>query len=428
MDSDVLVVGGGTAGVAAAVSAARAGASVTLVERQGFFGGTMTGVSLGSLCGYYAADHDGNPQLIVGGLPLEIAERLWAVGGAATEPERILRAFGIAYDQFSLKRVLDEILTSAGVRLLNQALVTSPIMEGNTVIGVNAYSPEGAHELRAKAVIDASGNATVAAAAGVEAPIRSEPQNPTAMFRFGGVDVARAKAIERPELHRLLTQAVADGFELPRTAGGMFSVRDGVVHVNVSRVEVGGYESLLDPQSLAEIEVEGRRQVSLYESAFRRYVPGFEHAFVLDSGTEIGLRESRRIRGQYELTADDVRSSRHFDDGIVASAWPVESHGAGTGVQWEWPEPGRSYQIPLRTLIPAGDTDGLVVAGRTLSADPIAHASARVAAQCMGMGEATGILAARSAAEGVSMRSFPTARVTAELIDRGARLEAQASR
>lgn len=416
---DVVVVGGGTAGVAAAVSASRSGARVALLERQGYFGGTMTGVSLGSLCGYYVVDDNQDASLVVGSIPLEIAERLRAVGGASPDPVPLLSTMSIPYDIFSLKRVLDELIVESGITVYSHSWVSAALKDGGRVVGVRAHAPSGTFEILADAVIDASGNAVVAADAGVDYELRTDVQSPTAMFRFGGVDVDVASGIDRAELRRVLESAVADGFELPRTAGGMFSVREGIMHLNVTRAPLPRDRDFLDPLALTDMEISGRAQVSLYEKAFQRYVPGFENAFVLDSGTELGIRESRRIVGEYTLTGDDVRRGARFDDGIGCSAWPVESHGVGTSTVWEWLPPGVFYEIPLRTLVPRV-VDGIVIAGRTLSAEPAAHASARVAAQCMAMGEATGILAAQSAATGVPMRSVPASTVRDVLHGRGA--------
>ena len=165
--------------------------------------------------------------------------------------------------------------------------------------------------MSAAAVVDASGDAVIAAAAGAEFVQRPDPQSPTAMFRFGGVDTDTAMRLSRDDLRAALESATADGVSLPRTAGGMFSVRPGVVHVNITRVPVPDNGALLAPVELGRLEREGRTQISMYERVFRRYVPGFADAFVLDSGTDLGIRESRRLVGRYkppETTSGQARA------------------------------------------------------------------------------------------------------------------------
>ncbi|GFG53289.1 FAD-dependent oxidoreductase [Mycolicibacterium agri] len=416
---DVIVVGGGTAGVAAAISAARAGARTALVERSGFLGGTMTGVSLGSLCGFYMVDEQGRPQMLAGSIPAEIVERLRSAGGAPAEPVDLLQTSTVPYDPFVLKRVLDDVVAEARVSVFAQSWGAEPLCDGDRVTGVRIYSGQGRGELRCAALVDASGDAVIAAAAGVECVQRPDLQSPTAMFRFGGVDTDTAIRLSRDDLRAALECAIADGVSLPRTAGGMFSVRPGVVHVNITRLPVPENGAVLAPEELGWLEREGRKQVSLYEAVFRRYVPGFADAFVIDAGTHLGIRESRRLVGRYTLTGDDVRSGARFDDGIACCAWPMETHGVDQSVTWEWLRPGVFYQIPLRSLLPR-TIDGIMVAGRSLSADPVAHASARVSAPCMAMGEAAGLTAAISARTAKPPASVPSEYVCHELRQRGA--------
>src|SRR5690606_2416570 len=147
-------------------------------------------------------------------------------------------------------------------------------------------------------------------------------------------------------------------------------------------------------------EVEGRRQLRLYQRAFRDFVPGFEGCYIADMGAELGIRESRRIHGLYTLQADDVLKQGRFDDAVACAAWPVEEHGAGRATRWVFLEPGTYYQLPYRMLVPRG-VDGLLVAGRCASATHDAHASMRVAAICLALGEAAGVAAALSASSAV---------------------------
>ncbi|MGB6104693.1 MAG: FAD-dependent oxidoreductase [Pusillimonas sp.] len=411
---DVLVVGGGSAGLAAAVTAARLGASVLLVERNGYLGGTLTMVTLGSICGLYAVEDD---QLIpvVKGFAQELIDRL-ASGGAAQPAVRWLETASVPYDPSLFKIIADELVVGSGVSLMFHCLAVAALREGETVRGVIFEGRDGRWACKAQVVIDCTGDGDVAALAGAAFELDAElVQAPTSMFKFGGVDVEQAASLTRPELHRCLEQAVSAGIPLPRTAGGAFNTQPGAMHLNITRVlKDGRAPNPLDTDELTYAEIEGRRQIATYLEAFRRYVPGYRDCFIADIGNQIGLRESRRIRGDYRLTLDDVQGLARFDDAIACSAWPVEEHGAGRATRWEFLPPGCYYQLPYRMLLPQG-IEGLLVAGRCASASHDAHASMRVAAQCMALGEAAGTAAALAVDAGLTPRGVDAARLRRQL-------------
>jgi glycine/D-amino acid oxidase-like deaminating enzyme len=390
---DVLVAGGGSAGVAAAVSAARAGASVLLVERNGFLGGTMTATSLGGICGLYTLV-DGEPVQMVHGFAEEVRTRLAAAGGTRG-PLPWLNTASLPYDLFTLKAVLDDLAEVAGLEVLYQARLTDVIRDGGRVTHAIVRGREAPFAVAARVFVDASGDGELATLAGAEAELESgDLQFPSTMFRMAGVDTARAMAVSRDEMHALLERAVADGHDLPRTAGGIYSVRDGIVHLNITKVKVDGRSpDPFDPAILSRAEREGRLQARRYLEVFRRYVPGYEQAFVLDTGTELGVRETRRIVGEKQMTTEDVTGERKFEDAIAASCWPIEEHGAGRSTRWVWLSPGGYCQIPYGALVPRGP-DNVLVAGRCLSATHEAQAALRVTANCFSMGQAAGIAAA----------------------------------
>lgn len=390
---DVLVAGGGSAGVAAAVSAARAGASVLLIERNGFLGGTMTATSLGGICGLYGLI-DGVPVQMVYGFAEEVRARLAAAGGTRG-PLPWLNTASLPYDLFTLKSVLDDLAEVPGLEVLHQARLTDVVRDGGRVTHAIVRGRAAPFAVAARVFVDASGDGELAALAGAEAEIASgHLQFPSTMFRMGGVDTARAMAVPRDAMHALLERAVADGHDLPRTAGGIYSVREGVVHLNITKVKVDGRSpDPFDPGILSRAEREGRAQARRYLEVFRRYVPGYEDAFILDTGTELGLRETRRIVGERTVTTADVLGERRFDDAIAASCWPIEEHGAGRATRWVWMSPGGYCQIPYGALVPRG-LDNVLVAGRCLSATHEAQAALRVTANCFSMGQAAGIAAA----------------------------------
>jgi hypothetical protein len=384
---DVVVVGGGSAGLAAATSAARLGADVLLVERNGYLGGTLAMVTLGSICGLYTVTEDAVIPVIKG-FSGEMIDRMDRVGGIKG-PMRWLQTASLLYDPTAIKLVADEIVTEAGVKIAFHNLAVAVIKEGARMRGVIFEGRDGRWACMATTVIDCTGNADIAALSG--ATFEHDPsviQAPTTMFRFGGVDTARASAMSRDDLRHHLEDAVAAGLPLPRTAGGMFSFREGAMHLNITRVLHGDRSP--DPLNTDEVtaaEIAGRAQLKLYLDAFRRFVPGYESAFIADVGAEIGVRESRRVSGDYWLTLDDVMNEARFSDSIACSAWPVEEHGAGRATKWVFLKPGTFYELPFRMLLPAG-LEGLLVAGRCASASHDAHASMRIAAVCMALGEA----------------------------------------
>lgn len=397
---DVLVVGGGSAGLAAATSAARLGADVLLVERNGYLGGTLAMVTLGSICGLYTVtETDVIP--VVKGFAGELIDRMDRVGGIKG-PMRWLETASLLYDPTTIKLVADDIVTEAGVQVAFHNLAVAVIKDGARIKGAIFEGRDGRWACMATTVIDCTGDANIASLSDADFEHDTAViQAPTTMFRFGGVDTERATAMTRDDLRNYLEKAVASGLQLPRTAGGMFSFREGAMHLNITRVlRDGRSPDPLNTEEVSVAEIDGRRQLKLYLDAFRRFVPGYENAFIGDIGSEIGVRESRRVKGDYWLTLDDVLNEARFDDSIACSAWPVEEHGAGRATKWVFLRPGTFYELPFRMLLPVG-LDGLLVAGRCASASHDAHASMRIAAVCMALGEAAGVAAVQAGADDI---------------------------
>jgi hypothetical protein len=402
-EPDVLVVGGGAAGIAAACASARAGARTLLVERFGFLGGTLTAVTLGGLCGIHAVIDDARIGRVVGGLCLDLEDRLRHCD-AILAPKRHGRIVGVPYDCEALKRVTDEIIRAAGVRTLLHGQSVGAQVEAGRITSVFLETREGRVAVRPQMVIDCSGDGDLAAAAGAQFRLgeNGRTQYGSTMFRLGNVDTQVAGALSRADIRDCLERAVSDGYELPRTATGVHvSPVPGVVHLNVTRLQKADGEPFDFTRSLDidAAEVEGRRQVFLYETVFRRYVPGFERARVIDIGALVGIRETRLIEGLETLTEAAVRQCEKPSDRIACTAWPLEHHGAGRGTQWEFLPDGDWYGIAYGCLVVKG-FDNLFVAGRNLSATHIAQASARVAGPCFAMGEAAGSAAAMACAAG----------------------------
>lgn len=425
-EPDVLVVGAGPAGIAAACAASRDGASTLLIESYGCLGGTLTIVTLGGLCGIHAVVDDERLGRVVGGLCLELEERLDRVD-ALRKPKRHGRIVGVPYDSVRLKGVADEMAADHGVAVMLHTTAVAVATEGRRVLAVIIENKGGRGAIVPRVVVDCSGDGDVAARAGAGFQLGrdGETQYGSAMFRLGGVDTARAERLTRAEIRECLERAVADGIPLPRTSTGVhINPIGGVAHLNVTKLGRcdGSPLNLVDPDDLTEAEREGRRQVRLYEQVFRRYVPGFENARVIDIGARVGVRETRLVHGEAVLSEALVRGCEKPADRIACSSWPLEEHGRGRATAWDFLPDGEWYGVPWGCLVVKG-FDNLLVAGRNLSAEHAAQASVRVAGPCLALGEAAGTGAAMALSEGCSVRSVPVGRLQATLARRGAILD-----
>jgi hypothetical protein len=320
--------------------------------------------------------------------------------------------------------VADEMVAAHGVRVMLHTTAVSVVTEGARVHAVVVENKGGRAALLPRVVVDCSGDGDVAARAGAGFDLGhdGETQYGSAMFRLGGVDTERAGRLTRPEIRACLERAAADGYPLPRTSTGVhMNPLEGVAHLNVTKLgnAQGAPFNLVDPEDLGEAEREGRRQVRMYEEVFRKYVPGFEHARVIDIGARVGVRETRLIHGDAVLTEAHVRGCVKPADRIACSSWPLETHGHGPVTNWEFLPDGEHYGIPWGCLVVKG-FDNLLVAGRNLSATHAAQASVRVTGPCLAMGEAAGTGAAASLALGDDVRAVPVEALQATLERNGA--------
>jgi hypothetical protein len=238
---------------------------------------------------------------------------------------------------------------------------------------------------------------------------------------MANVDVERAAAVRKAELWALMREAAESGaYRLPRIEGSWHRTpHPGIALIHMTRIP---NVDATDPEQLTAAEVEGRRQVAEYARFLRDRVPGFEAAVVVATSPAIGVRESRRVHGDYRLTRDDVLGAARFSDEIALCGAPIEDHHAGGDTEWRYVEGGGVYGVPYRCLLPAG-LDGLLVAGRCFSATHDAHASARSMATCMAMGQAAGIAAAMAASRATTPRGVPVDVLRDGLRDSGALLE-----
>jgi glycine/D-amino acid oxidase-like deaminating enzyme len=418
---DIVVVGAGSAGSAAAISAARLGASTLLVDRLAFMGGTSTAVLDTFYAFYTPGEH---PRRVAGGLGWEVAQRLTADGVAFERPNTYGAGTGVTYDAEALKVLWERLAEQAGVELLLHTWMTGVRVDNGRVTAIRLWNKGGARWVEASVVVDASGDADVCAMAGVPHDAPGEGgtvQSLSTLFKVANVDIAAASAVPRRELWRLMAEAAASGeYRLPRIEGSWHRTpHEGVALIHMTRIP--GVDAT-DPEQLTRAEIEGRRQVVEYHRFLRDRVTGFERSVIVATSPAIGVRESRRVHGDYRLTREDVLAGRRFDDEIALCGAPIEDHGAGGDTTWQYVGEGGVYGIPYRTLLPTG-TEGLLVAGRCFSATHDAHASARSMATCMAMGQAAGTAAVMAAAVGTVPREVPVGVLRERLALDGALLD-----
>lgn len=424
---DILVVGGGPAGIMAARAAAESGLKVMLIESRGYLGGNLT---LGlPILGYLG--RKGNQ--VVEGLPQMLIDRLRARGKASEHKPCKNHVSLTIIDSEEVKDVALEMLEDVGVKILFYVFCSDVIKEGNDVKGVIIESKEGREAILAKTVIDCTGDGDVAFRAGVEChkgDTDGGMQPPTLMFCMRGVNVQelRDAIVNRPEefdmdvmpteqfkkgpfivvgFRKKIEEAREKGYSIPVARTILITgLADDEIWVNMSRV--CGVDST-NPTSYTDGEITARMQNDEIERYLRDFIPGFEHAWRDKVAAFMGIRESRVIKGKYVLTADDILSCRKFDDAVGVASYPVDihhSHGDDCTMMW-CPD---CYDLPYRMLVPE-KVENLLVAGRCASMTHEAMASARVMSTCMVMGEAAGRAAKIAIEEGV-----PVSKVNVEAV------------
>ena len=441
-ETDVLVVGGGPAGLGAAVAAADAGARVVLAERYGFLGGNATAALVMPLMSFHTdkgakaqppsstilpSDH-GPGEPVVHGVLKRLLERLVAAGGAIAPS--LATGYVVPFDPEWFKLIALELLDEAGVEFLFHAFA-SGVLPAND--GVVFETKSGPVVIRAKVIVDCTGDGDVAVQAGAPFEVGRFDglvQPMTLMFRVNEFRRAAFEAYVRDNpkewrgvhgLWALVRRATEAGeLDLPREDMLFFATpHEREVSVNSTRVtRVLG----ADVWDLSYAEWCSRRQMRQIAAFLRRYVPGFEDSYVVQSGVQVGVRETRRVLGDYQLDADDVLGARKFDDAIARGAYPVDIHNPkGSGTLLKRLPPGEAYDIPLRCLLPK-NTERLIVAGRCISGTHEAHSSYRVMPIVMGTGQAAGVCAALAARKDAAVRAIPADEVQRELLRQGASL------
>lgn len=431
VQTDVLIIGGGATGVAAACTAARAGLSVLLVERYGFCGGGAVAGLSGTICGLYeATENPVKPRQLVHGFVDDFIAQMESRGGL-TEPMLYGKTFTRVHEPLAWRESADALLADAGVRVLYHALATSVHRDGDLIGGATVWTKSGLLDVRAPITIDASGDADLLAMAGLRTWCGADGivQNPTMIFRMQGVDTARFIATYGQDTimpatvsERILT-AQQRGMDLPRAKIWLFTTtRPGELLCNCTRVRGSDGRELNASiaQDLSEAEPQGRMQVRAYERFFRQEIAGCENAWVNDTGVQVGVRQTRQGAGVAVLRNADVVAGTKFADGVARSPWPIELHaGAKPRVEWLL---GDFYEVPYGCFVPEVG-EGLLFGGRCLSAEHEAVASARVTAQCFSYGQALGVAAALAMRDRRQPREIDGREVRDGLNRQGARLD-----
>ena len=422
----VVVLGAGSAGCSAAIAAAQSGARTLLIDRLPFAGGTSTGV-LDTFYGYYTPG--AVAKKIVGGVPDQIVNELKKLGPVVERPNTYGAGTGVTYNPEHLKVAWERLLRISNVDLLLHSLVHEVKVKDGRVESLVLANRAGVYSVDADVFIDCSGDADLTHLANLpyeRAGDISPAQTLTTTFRMVNVDMAERKSINKDKLHELMAEAAEEGYELPRREGSDHittvpnTTATVMTRLDSITPEGDGFKSVVeDPFFLTKSEMAGREQALEYARFLKAKVPGYRNSELYGLSTFLGIRETRRVYGDYRVTRDDVLSARQFDDQIALCGAPIEDHHSGDGTEWRYLPEGSAVGIPLSALR-VKDAENLLVAGRCFSASHDAHASIRSMGQCMAMGQAAGINAALASAAKKSIREVPIEDIQNSLIKSGA--------
>lgn len=408
---EVVVLGGGPAGIIAAAAAGRTGRSTLLIERYGFLGGAGTAAGVTNFCGLHANVH-GEPKRVVHGLSSEFTDRIDRLGGL-NAPHMSLggKITAQAYDTSAYKVAADEILAASGVKILFHAIGVGMTKRSEGQIDtVLIESKSGRHAIRGLMFIDCSGDGDLAAWAGAPYEVGDNSGNmlyPSSHFRINGVDPVKAgRAWEL--IPKLMEEAEKQGRKFPRKGVIVRPQKNPIEwRANVTQIKNpdGTAVSGIDVEQLSYGEIEGRRQCFDVFEFIKSVTPGFENAYIVDIAPQIGIRETRRVVGDYMVSESDVLECASFADSIGVNGWPIEAHVPGAVVLKfpKIPESRGFNQLPYRMIVPK-NVDNLFVAGRCASMTHEGQSSARVSGSCFVMGQASGTAADMALKAGVPPR------------------------
>ncbi|OGJ97597.1 MAG: hypothetical protein A2453_02270 [Candidatus Raymondbacteria bacterium RIFOXYC2_FULL_50_21] len=428
-ETDVLVVGGGPAGTAAGLAASRNGAQTLIVEQFNCLGGVATAGGHGHISRF---DENDTGRRIAGGIAHEIGQRIAQNGFGNYD------SYGTWFEVEGLKLILERMAEESNVNLLYHTFFCDAVVEHGIVTGAVVQNKNGRRVIRAKRIIDCTGDGDAAFHAGCPnetgRPSDGKCQPVTLMFTMGGVDWKRVEKYREEyrkkypddknpwKLERVYAEAAAKGDMRPFQTGNMgwwwTPTRPDQVGVNFTHII---HIDSTRAEDLTRATIEGRKQAFETIEVYKKYIPGMAHCHMVSTPCTIGVRESRRIMGDYVLTEDDIKNQREFEDGICYSSFFVDIHridGPGMDPTTWNPPKGFKYQIPYRSLIPR-EAENILTAGRCVSCTHIALGSIRVMVPCMGMGEAAGTAAALSLKYNASPRVLDISELKKQLCTQG---------
>lgn len=439
---DVVVVGGGVSGTVAAIASARNGAQTLLIERYGFPGGTLTNMGVGPMMTFHAGDRQ-----VIKGIPQEIVDRLVELGGS---PGHVVDTTGFVstvtpFNPEIMKYVLENMLLESGVSVLYHSFLCGVEMDGSSIKSVQVVNKSGKVNIKAKIYIDATGDADLAARSGVDYLLGRQEDNLTQPMtmnvRIGNVDIDALKEymLNNPDEFKMIGQ---QGVEHAKrlSVNGFYSIlnearkkgeisfeRDmvlffetntpGEVIVNMTRIQkLNG----TDADDLTRAEIIGRKQAMEVYNFMKKRIPGFGNSVLISTGPQIGVRETRKIIGEYVLTAEDLINNRRFEDCIAKGGYPVDIHSPdGANVVYMHLKEGSDYDIPYRCLY-SRKVNNLLVSGRCISSTHEANAAIRVSPIAMATGQAAGVAACIAALNNVTPWEVDIRDLRDMLINQGA--------
>lgn len=424
--TDILVIGSGSAGSTAAIAASQGKYKVALAERYGFPGGTSTQM-LDTFYGFFTPSE--TPLKIVGGIPDRIVDELNISGDIFLRPNTYGAGTGVNYNPEKLKQVWENLFLKNGVQIFYHTTLVGVENVGETSQCIFFHKGIGFFSITAKRIIDASGDADYCHWAGLpyERAGKSGPaQSLTTTFRMANVEHGDYEAAGGK---KMLNEKMAEAYE---KGTHPIARKDGSAHemcqpkcISTVAVKVVDLDPL-DVEEITKAEIEGRRQAFVYEDFFRAEVPGYENAKIISLSHQIGVRETRRVYGEYRLTKEDCMLAKTFDDQILLCGAPIEDHRKsvhdGSETHWQYVPNGGTYGVPYGTIVPQNSCNTWVV-GRCFSATHDAHASCRSMAQTMSMGQTAGLAAILSLDADQEAKNVDIKKLQDSLIQLGAILE-----
>ena len=425
-NTDILIIGSGSAGATAAMAAGHGKYKVTLVERYGFPGGTSTQM-LDTFYGFFTPSD--TPKKIVGGLPDRVINELNRSGNIFLRPNTYGAGTGVNYNPEKLKEVWDRLFTEYGIQILYHTQLVGIQSASETSTCIFFHKGAGFFSITAKRIIDASGDADYCHWADIpyeKAGEMSPVQSMTTTFRMANVNL---EAFKKSGGKKMLQEKMAEAYEsgrhsLPRKEGSAHEMCQPKC-VSTVAVKVVDHDAL-NPEKITKAEIEGRKQAFIFEDFFRAEIPGYQNSKIIGLSTQIGVRETRRVYGEYRLTKEDCMTGRQFNDQVFLCGAPIEDHRKSPDGKsetfWQYVPGGGTYGVPYRTLVPKNSTN-VWVAGRCFSATHDAHASCRSMAQTMSMGQAAGFAAVQSLNKDCDAKSIDIKALQDTLLQHGAILD-----